>query len=45
MFTVIKWTLSATEAQRHGEEKKAFPLCLCDSVAKALMTEGDKPSS
>ena len=21
-----------TEAQRHGEEKKAFPLCLCASV-------------
>ena len=31
--------------RRHREEKKAFPLCLRDSVAKAFMTEGDKPSS
>ena len=31
--------------RRHREEKKAFPLCLRDSVAKAFMTEGDEPSS
>ena len=27
------------------KRKKAFPLCLRDSVAKAFMTEGDEPSS
>ena len=45
--------LKRREPQRHKEEfffsfavkEKAFPLCLRDSVAKAFMTEGDKPSS
>ena len=32
-----------TEAQRHGEEQKAFPLSLRDSVAKAFITDADTP--
>ena len=39
----LPWKKIATEA--HGEDKKAVPLCLRDSVAKAFMTGGDKPSS
>ena len=42
-FVLFAVKENCTEAQRHGEEKKAFPLC--DSVAKAFMTEGDEPSS
>ena len=41
-FAVKENCHGGTETRRRA---KAFPLCLRGSVAKAFMTEGDKPSS